>query len=52
MCWLEGKGTCQPGPASAQTFPARKRYLAAGLPSPTNHFSVPKVFVGRCNEWL
>lgn len=47
---LADKGTYQPQTISTYLAPVRKRHLAAGLPSSTDHFSVREAFAGARNE--
>lgn len=49
---LADKGTCQPQTISTYLAPVRKRHLAAGLPSPTDHYIFREAFSGARNEWL
>lgn len=50
--WLADKGTCQPQTISTYLAPIRKRHLAAGRASPTEHHSVREALAGARNEWL
>lgn len=52
MGWLADKGTCQPQTICAYLAPIRKRHLATGRSSPTEHPSVREALAGARNEWL